>query len=111
MSGLSNRVRIHWSRLRNLIWLIFVVGVSVVLLVFIFGTSAGGPHQYGSPIFWKGLHLSEWSERKAEREAQRVVQIEPGKPGYDKRTFICSECNHSEIVYAAIADPSGSVSS
>ena len=25
----------------------------------------------------------------------RVVQIEPGKPGFDKRTFICSECRAS----------------
>jgi transcription elongation factor Elf1 len=29
----------------------------------------------------------------------RVVSIEQGKPGYDKRTFICSECNHAEIVF------------
>jgi hypothetical protein len=29
----------------------------------------------------------------------RTVQIEPGKPGYDKRTFICSECNNAEIVF------------
>ena len=28
-----------------------------------------------------------------------AVQIEPGEPGYDKRTFICYECNHSEIVF------------
>ena len=26
-----------------------------------------------------------------------TVQIEPGEPGYDKRTFICYECNHSEL--------------
>jgi hypothetical protein len=29
----------------------------------------------------------------------RVVQIEPGKPGFDKRTFICSECNHADVVF------------
>ena len=29
----------------------------------------------------------------------RVVSVEPGKPGYDKRTFICSACNHAEIVF------------
>ena len=29
----------------------------------------------------------------------RVVYIEPGDPGYDKRTFICSKCKHSKIVF------------
>jgi hypothetical protein len=29
----------------------------------------------------------------------RIVHIGPGKPGYDKRTFICCECNHAEIVF------------
>jgi hypothetical protein len=29
----------------------------------------------------------------------RVVYTEPGQPGYDKHTFICSECKHSEIVF------------
>jgi hypothetical protein len=28
----------------------------------------------------------------------RVVHIEPAKPGYDKRTFWCSDCNHSETI-------------
>ena len=35
MSGLSHWVRIHWSRLRDLMRLIFVVGVSLFLLVFV----------------------------------------------------------------------------
>ena len=65
MSSFSNWVRIHWSRLRDLMWLIFVVGVSLLLLVFVFGTKAHRPHQYGSPIFWTGLHLSEWSDQIA----------------------------------------------
>jgi hypothetical protein len=26
----------------------------------------------------------------------RIVQIEPDKPGHDKRTFICSECEHRQ---------------
>jgi ssDNA-binding Zn-finger/Zn-ribbon topoisomerase 1 len=29
----------------------------------------------------------------------RTLHIEPGKAGYEKRTFICYECNHSEIVF------------
>jgi hypothetical protein len=29
----------------------------------------------------------------------RVVGLEPGEPGYDKRTFICSECEHREIAF------------
>jgi hypothetical protein len=28
-----------------------------------------------------------------------IVRVEPGPPGYDKRTFICSACMHSEIVF------------
>ena len=34
------------------------------------------------------------------RNRMMLARIEPDKPGHDKRTFECPECQHIEIVVA-----------
>jgi hypothetical protein len=57
MCNISDWIRSHRSRLEALAWLIAVVGISLVLLLFVFGPGAHRPYRAWHPDIWEGIHL------------------------------------------------------
>ena len=54
MRSVSNWVRSHWPWLSDLAWLIFVVGISLIFLIFVFGPKLDPQHS----ISWERLNAN-----------------------------------------------------
>ena len=55
--NISDWIRSHRSQLEAPAWLIAVVGISLVLLLFVFGPGAHRPYRAWHPDIWEGIHL------------------------------------------------------